>query len=392
MFRRQAQERAATALRRSPAVVLVGPRQVGKTTLARQLMAEHPGALLIDLESEAGRQRMSDPERALPALRDRLVVLDELQQMPELFRSLRPEIDADRRPGRFLLLGSASGDLVRQSSESLAGRVTRVELTPLTVHDLAIGTDAAALQKLWWRGGYPLSWGAVDDEASLAWRQQYIETLIHRDLPAMGVRIATSALRRFWAMLAHLQGQLFNASQLGQALGGLSHATVGRYLDLMEDALVVRRLPPCFANVGKRLVKSPKVYVRDSGLAHTLMGAADPLALQVLPQAGGTWEGFVIEQIADLLPPLVEMGFYRTAAGAELDLVLERGMRRVGVEIKLSAAPRPARGFWQALADLEIREAFVVAPVEEAYPIAQGVTVVPVAEVGRIVDALGAPA
>lgn len=388
MYRRQAQQRAALALTRSPAVVLVGPRQVGKTTLARQLMDDHPGALMIDLETPSGRDRLSEPERNLPTLRDRLVVLDEVQQSPELFRFLRPEIDAHRRPGRFLLLGSATGDLMRQSGESLAGRVSRIELPPLTLHDLDIGGDPARVQALWWRGGYPLSWGAADDAASVDWRQQYIETLVHRDLPAMGVRISTAALRRFWGMLAHLQGQLFNASQLGQALGGLGHATVGRYLDVMEDALVVRRLHPYVVNIGKRLVKSPKVYVRDSGLAHVLLGVADPIALQVLPQAGGTWEGFVIEQIADLLPPLVTMGFYRTAAGAELDLVLERGPTRIGVEIKLSAAPRPSKGFWHALEDLRIERAFVVAPVPEAYPIAANATVLPVGQVRQVVQAL----
>lgn len=375
-----------------PAVALLGPRQVGKTTLARAIASARPGAVFVDLESSAERQRLLDPSLVLPAWRDRLVVLDEVQLLPELFRELRPEIDAERRNGRFLILGSASGDLMRQSGESLAGRIANVELPPLTVQDLALGDDLLAIQRLWLRGGFPLSWAAPDDSASYEWRHDMIEALVARDLPAMGVRIPAETLRRFWGMVAHTHGQLFNASQLGQALGGVAHTTVARYLDLMVDAMVVRRLTPYFVNIGKRLVKAPKVYVRDSGLLHALLRIADLDDLQLSPEAGASWEGFVIEQIAASLPRHVPLHFYRTVAGAELDLVVEHGQRRVGVEIKFSAAPRPARGFWQALADLDIREAFVVAPVEMAYPIAKGVTVLPVGEVGRIVDALGAPA
>jgi predicted AAA+ superfamily ATPase len=215
-----------------------------------------------------------------------------------------------------------------------------------------------------------------------------IESVLTRDLPAFGVRVPAAALSRFWGMLAHLQGQLFNASQLGQALGGMAHTTVGRYLDLMVDAMLVRRLPPYFINIGKRLVKSPKVYVRDSGLLHALLNLPDIASLQRSPVAGASWEGFVIEQIAAALPRSVPLSFYRTAKGAELDLVIEAGQRRVGVEIKLSAAPKPARGFWEALKDLKLEQAFVVAPVSAAYPLAQGVSVLPISELGRIGEAL----
>lgn len=389
MFFRHAELLARAALGLQPAVCLIGPRQVGKTTLARWLATQQPSAIVFDLENASHRRQLREPELVLPGLRDRLVVIDEIQLLPDLFMALRPEIDAHRVPGRFLLLGSATGDLLRQSGESLAGRISNIELTPLTASDLRLGTDLAGLQRLWWRGGFPLSWSAGSDAASFHWRDSYIDTLLHRDLPAMGVRIPAETLRRFWGMLAHLQGQVFNASQLGQALGGMSHATVGRYLDLMVDALLVRRLRPYLANVGKRLVKSPKVYVRDSGLLHALLGAADPVRLQSLPQAGASWEGFVIEQIVSSMPRQVAPYHYRTAAGAEVDLVLEAHGRRVAVEVKLSAAPEVTKGFWQSVKDLQVEQAFVVAAVTEAYPIGRGVTVIPVAEVGRVGQALG---
>ncbi len=388
MLQRDTEAQVEQALARTPAVALLGPRQVGKTTLARAVAAKHPGAVFVDLESRVERQRIREPHLVLPAWRDRLVVLDEVQLVPELFSDLRPEIDADRRNGRFLLLGSASGHLMQQASESLAGRISNVELPPLTVHDLGLGNNLQKIQQLWSRGGFPLSWTAAGDDLSFQWRLDMIETLLTRDLPAMGVRISAEALRRFWGMVAHLHGQLFNASQLGQALGGVAHTTIGRYLDLMVDAMVVRRLPPYFVNIGKRLVKAPKVYVRDTGLLHALLGLPDVSSLQLSPQAGASWEGFVVEQIAASLPRHVQLFFYRTTRGAELDLVLEAGQRRVGVEIKFSGVPTPARGFWQALKDLDIQQAFVVAPVEASYPIANGVTVLPVAQVGQIAEAL----
>ena len=369
-------------LRQYPAVALLGPRQVGKTTLAKTIAAQHPGAMLLDLERESDRAAVERPELFFAAHRDRLVVLDEVQLAPKLFAALRPEIDADRRAGRFLMLGSAAGELLRQSGESLAGRVSYLELTPLLAAEL--GSDLAGLQSLWLRGGFPMSYLATDDEASYTWRQDFIRTFLHRDLPDMGLRVPAEAMRRFWQMLAHLQGQMFNASQLGLSLGGASHTTAARYLDALVDTMMVRRLPPHLPNIGKRLVKSPKVYLRDSGLLHAMLGLASVRDLQGHAIAGASWEGFVVEQVAARLPPDAQLSFYRTAAGAEVDLVIEHRTQKVAVEIKFSSAPKPTKGFWQALDDLKVTRAFVVAPVSRRYPLAAGVDVLPVQELAAL--------
>jgi hypothetical protein len=385
MIERQLRSLIERRLLQFPAVALLGPRQVGKTTLAKALAAQHPQSMVLDLERESDRAALEQPELFFAAHRDRLLVLDEVQLAPQLFAALRPEIDADRRTGRFLLLGSASGDLLRQSGESLAGRVSYLELTPLLAAELPVA-DLAGLQSLWLRGGFPLSYLAQDEDASYAWRQDFIRTFLQRDLPGMGVRVPAETLRRFWQMLGHLQGQLFNASQLGMSLGGASHTTATRYLDVLIDTMMVRRLQPHLANVGKRLVKSPKVYLRDSGVLHALLGLASVHDLQGHPIAGASWEGFVVEQVAAALPPDAQLGFYRTAAGAELDLVIERGTRKVGVEIKFSSAPKPTKGFWQALQDLQIDRAYVIAPVSRRYPLAERVEVVPVAQVTALLE------
>jgi len=386
MIERQLQATIERRLLQAPAVVLLGPRQVGKTTLARAIAAAHPNAMMLDLERESDRAALEQPELFFPAHRDRLLVLDEIQLMPRLFAALRPEIDADRRMGRFLLLGSASADLLRQSGESLAGRVSYLELTPLLAAELP-RVDLAGLQSHWLRGGFPLSYLAPDESASYTWRQDFIRTFLQRDLPGMGVRVPAETLRRFWQMLAHLQGQLFNASQLGMSLGGASHTTATRYLEVLVDTMMVRRLQPYLANVGKRLVKSPKVYLRDSGVLHALLGIATVQELQGHPIAGASWEGFVVEQVAAALPHDAQLSFYRTAAGTELDLVIERASRKVGVEIKFASAPKPTKGFWQALQDLQIDRAYVIAPVPRRYPLADRVDVVPVSEVATLLTA-----
>jgi uncharacterized protein len=393
MFDRQLQALIDRRLQQTPAVALLGPRQVGKTTLARAIAARHPDALVLDMERASDRAALDHPELFFPAHRQRLVVLDEVQLVPGLFSALRPEIDADRRPGRFLLLGSASAELLRQTGESLAGRVAYLELTPLLVAELLAAAPAdaakalATVQQLWLRGGYPRSLLEADDEASFAWRQDFIKTFLQRDLPGLGVRVPAETMHRFWTMLAHLQGQVFNASMLGQSLGGASHTTTTRYLDTLVDTMMLRRLPPHLVNIGKRLVKSPKVYVRDSGLLHALLGLASVQALQGHPVAGASWEGFVVEQVAAALPADAQLGFYRTAAGTELDLVVEHRGRKLGIEIKFSSAPKPLKGFWLALQDLQLTQAWVVAPVPRRYPLAPGVEVVPVWAVAQLLSA-----
>ncbi|PIV89044.1 MAG: ATPase [Hydrogenophilales bacterium CG17_big_fil_post_rev_8_21_14_2_50_63_12] len=369
-----------------PGVVMLGPRQAGKTTLARQLASSRPDALFLDLERPGDRAALAEPELFLRQNRHRLVILDEVQNLPDLFAVLRPEIDDDRRPGRFLLLGSASGKLLRQSAESLAGRVSYLELTPLLASE--VRADATSLSVLLLRGGFPPSYDAPNEALSLLWREEFIRTILERDLPQLGVTTPASTLDRFWRMLAHLHGQQFNASQLGLALGGASHSTVGRYLDLLQDALLVRRLEPLTANLGKRLVKTPKAYVRDSGLLHALLGIGSINALHAHPVVGASWEGFVIEQIAAHAPAGADLCYFRTAAGAELDLVLTLGGKRHAFEMKYSTTPKPARGFWTALNDLAIDRAWVVAPVEHRYPLARNVDVIPVQDVPRILATL----
>ena len=383
MFDRQALRELDLRLSFYPGVVLLGPRQVGKTTLARTVAARHADALWLDLERPADRAQLTHPDLFLPRHRDRLVVIDEVQNHPDLFTYLRPEIDADRRPGRLLLLGSASGHLLRQRSESLAGRVSYLELAPLLASEVlrARKPDLAALQTLWLRGGFPLSQLAPSDALSFTWRQDFIQTFLQRDLPQMGVGVPAETLHRFWRMLAHLHGQLFNASQLGASLGCVAHTTVARYLDVLVDTMMLRRLEPHYVNIGKRLVKSPKVYIRDSGLVHALLNIATLGDLQGHPVAGASWEGFCIEQLHAHLPLGGTLGFYRTAAGTELDAVVMAGDRRIGFEVKFSSAPKPTKGFWLALDDLGVQQAYVVAPVPRRYPLAANVEVIPVTDI-----------
>ena len=362
----------------SPALILLGPRQVGKTTLARMIAAGYPGAVSLDLQLAGDREKLIDGSGFLQANRDRLVVLDEVQYVPEVFAQLRPEIDARRRPGRFLLLGSASGKLLQQSSESLAGRASYLELTPLLVREVmeagvsGPGADASpdlqTLQKLWLRGGFPVSYLAPSDALSFSWRTDFISTFLNRDIREFGIAVPAQTLHRFWRMTAHLHGALFNASNIAASLGGISHTTVARYLDSLSDTMMLRRLEPHFANVGKRLVKSPKVYVRDSGLLHALLNIPDVNSLIGHPQAGHSWEGLMVEQICALLPKGADVGFYRTAAGAELDVVVELGSKKYGFEIKFSSAPKVTKGFWQACQDVGAQHAYVVAPVQQGWP------------------------
>ncbi|RPH92889.1 MAG: ATP-binding protein [Lysobacterales bacterium] len=375
MIRRRYTETVIALLGQFPAVALLGPRQVGKTTLALEIAAGCD-SLYLDLESMADRAKLSDPVAFLAPHADRLVILDEVHRVPELFRELRGIIDEGRRAGRrhgqFLLLGSASLDLLRQTTESLAGRIALCELAPFDV----LETDAGDLEALWVRGGFPDSFLAPDEPTSTVWRENFLRTYLERDVPLLGPRIPAETLRRFWTMLAHAQGGLLNAAEFARALA-VDGKTVARYLDLLVDLLLVRRLPPLGANAGKRLVKSPRVYVRDSGLVHALLGIDDRDALLGHPVAGASWEGFVVENILRAAPDRVKASFYRTAAGAEMDLVLEwPGGEVWAIEIKRSPAPSLGRGFHSAREDLRPARTFVVYAGGERYAKADGVEVI----------------
>ena len=373
------------ALEQFPAVALLGPRQAGKTTLARSITAGRAGSLYLDLERPSDLAKLAEPELFLSRYAGHLVVLDEIQRRPELFSVLRALIDDNRHPGRFLLLGSASPQLLQQASESLAGRISFHELSPFDVSE--VQPTFAELPSFWLRGGYPLSWLAKTDEASAAWRESFIATHLERDIPAFGIRVPSTTLRRFWQMLAHLHGQMWNASRLASGFG-VSAPTVQHYLDILEATYMVRRLQPLHANLSKRLVKSPKIYLRDSGLLHALLGLRSLEDLAGHPVVGASWEGWVLEQIAQLLPSPWQLSFYRTAAGAELDIVAERGNKKIGFEIKFSSAPTLTKGFWSAVDDLALERVYVIAPVETGYPLGQNVDVIPAIELNKLCAAL----
>ena len=387
MLERQKLALVQERLQQFPAVALLGPRQVGKTTLAALIGRNQP-SLYLDLESPRDQAKLSDAELYLSSHADKLVILDEVQRLPELFAVLRGLIDQGRRSGlrshRFLLLGSASLELLRQSSESLAGRIAYLELEGLNL--LEVG--AAHQEQLWIRGGFPESFLARDEPSSVIWRNNFIRTYLERDIPQLGPRIPAETLRRFWTMLAHSQGGTLNSAQLGRGLG-VDGKTAARYLDLLVDLLLVRRLPPFHANAGKRLVKSPKVYVRDSGVLHTLLGLDDREAVLGHPVAGGSWEGFVIEQLLSVAPERTEARFYRTAAGAEMDLVLDLpGQQRWAIEVKRGLAPKPGKGFHQARADLQPQRTFLVYGGEEHYSLGDGIEMISAAQLADLLQEL----
>ncbi|MCA3237581.1 MAG: ATP-binding protein [Curvibacter sp.] len=378
MYPRLAQEQLADLLAQFPAVVLLGPRQVGKTTLALAEAARRVDAVYLDLELPSAQRQLDDPEAFLLAHRRRLVILDEVQRVPELFAVLRGVIDQRRREGeaagQFLLLGSACGVLLKQASESLAGRMAQLELGGLQLREVSPGDAPHDHAPLWVRGGFPLSWLAAGEPASLRWREAFITTYLERDIPALGPRIPATTLRRFWTMLAHAQGGLLNQSQLAASLA-ISGQTVARYVDLLCDLMLVRRLPAWHGNVGKRLVRAPKVYVRDSGLVHALLGLADLPAVLSHPVAGASWEGFVIEQLMAAAAQ-AQASFYRTSHGAEVDLVLQWAHAAPWVvEIKRSSAPTVSRGFHQAALDVGAARKLLIAPVERPYPMRDGIEV-----------------
>jgi predicted AAA+ superfamily ATPase len=361
-----------SALRRSRVVALVGPRQCGKTTLAREFVA--PDSLnYFDLEDPQSLARLTEPATALRPLK-KWVVIDEIQRRPDLFPLLR--VLADRRPlpARFLVLGSASPDLLRQSSESLAGRIETVPLEGFRLADLG----APAQDRHWLRGGFPLAYTPRTDADSMAWRRQFLQTFLERDLPQLGIKIPALALRRFWNMVAHYHAQVWNAAELARALM-VNEATVRRYLDLMADVFMLRQLPPWFENLGKRQVKAPKVYVRDSGLLHALLGITNQRDLEFHPKVGASWEGYAVEEVLKSFRP-DEAYYWATHNGAELDLFLFKDGRRIGIECKRADAPVMTRSMQIAMADLKLDRLYVLYPGDRTYSLGKKVEVVPLAK------------
>lgn len=374
MIKRRLEDKIREALTRSPSVALIGPRQVGKTTIAFNIFETTP-SIYLDLESSLDLQKVRDIVSFHNANKDKLIILDEVQRLPEVFSPLRGIIDKERRKGnkagQFLFLGSASIDLLRQSSESLAGRIAYLEL--FGVNQLEFPNN---INTLWLRGGFPESLLAASERASLEWRRDFIKTYLERDIPQLGPRIPAETLERFWTMLAHHQGSVFNAANLGRNLD-VSGVTIGRYLDLMVDLLLVRRLRPWTYNVGKRLVRSPKVYVRDSGITHALLNITDHNQLLGHPVIGGSWEGFVIENILSVAPVGVQPFYYGTQGGAEIDLILEFSAKtKWAIEIKRSSSPTVSKGFHIACEDINPERRYVVYSGTDQFSLGNGINAI----------------
>lgn len=383
MIARVLQTVLEASLRKYPVVGIVGSRQTGKTTLAKLVrQTVSTKSVYLDLELPSDLNKLQSPELYLRQFSDRLVIIDEIQRMPELFPLMRALVDQKRTGGRFLILGSASPEMIKHASESLAGRIIYHELSPFTL----IETGMKQADRLWLRGGYPSSFLGKSDEESFGWRESFVRTYLEMDLPQLGIRVPAPQIRRFWTMLAHVHGQLWNASRIAGSLG-ITAPTVKHYLDILEETFVVRVLAPWHANAKKRLVKSPKVFIRDTGLLHALLRIPANEDLRSHPTAGSSWEGFVIEQILGLAPREWQAHHYRTSAGAEIDLLLHnRRGEPIAVEIKLSSTPQPTRGFWTAMDDLSCKKGYVIYPGKERYPLAENVTALPLNDLNIIID------
>lgn len=374
MIIRELQKSIQQSINEFPITGILGSRQVGKTTLAKAIRESVGKRMIyIDLELPSDRDKLQAPELYLRQFPDDVVIIDEIQRMPELFPLMRALVDQKRKKGRFLILGSASPDLIKRASESLAGRIVYHELAPLNIRE----TGYESLTKLWLRGGYPESFLSDDDERSFAWREAYIRTYLEMDIPQLGLQVPSLQLRRFWSMIAHSHGQLWNASKLAGSLG-LSAPTVRRYLDILSETFIARQIQPYYANIKKRLVKSPKVYIRDSGLLHSLLKIMTLDDLQSHPLLGSSWEGFIMEQIISALPDTRDIYFYRTIAGAELDLLFfNKKNEPVAVEIKYSLSPGISKSFRNAFEDLSCKKGFIVYPGEESYPLSEKIFTLP---------------
>jgi hypothetical protein len=368
---RLAEKKIHRALSRSPAVAILGPRQSGKSTTAKMLLNDIP-SVYLDLQDRVDRNKLQEPELFFDRYRDKLICLDEIQLLPEFFSVLRSEIDKDRKPGRFLILGSASRDLIKQSSESLAGRIAYINLTPFLLKEVA---DVSLWSDIWLRGGFPESVLSDNDFDSFDWRIDFIRTFMERDIPSLGFTIPMPVIERLWLLLAHYHGQIVNYHKIAAA-ADISIPTLKKYMAILEQTYMIRLLPPAETNLKKRLIKSPKIYLRDSGILHALLSIEKYDSLLANPIAGASWEGFVIENIIaehDRWKP----SFVRTSNGAEIDLILERANQRHLFECKLSKAPKPSRGFYELLDTMKPDSAWVVAPVDETYEIKKGIFVCP---------------
>jgi len=365
-----------------PAVAILGPRQCGKSTLARYLLHDNPESFYLDLENPEDRQKLSAPELFFSGEDQRIVCLDEIQRAPELFSLLRSVIDRRNRNGQFLFLGSASRDLIKQSSESLAGRIIFVELTPFQISELEEGD----FWNYWLNGGFPRSYLAKDQEMSYIWRSSFISTFLERDLRQLGFNIPPETMRRLWTMCANLHGQIINLSQLGSSLG-VSHTSVRTYIDLLKETFMVRLLQPFYTNLNKRLIRSPKIYLRDTGILHALLSIKNKEDLLGHHILGASWESMVIENILNATVGMPS-GFYRTAGGAEIDLVLQHGDKKIAIECKASAVPQPGKGFYQGMEDLSINEAWIIAPVNMKYPLKENVWIMPLPDALREIQSL----
>jgi uncharacterized protein len=371
-------KRLSKAMKRSPITALLGPRQCGKTTLAHALEKEEK-VTFFDLESQPDRTRLQNPQLMLGALKG-LVILDEVQEMPELFPVLRVLVDRPENKTRFLVLGSASPDIVKRTSETLAGRVEYVDLAGFDLWE----TGETSSDALWLRGGFPRSFLAETDEDSMAWRENFIRTFLERDIPHLGITIPPVAMRRFWMMLAHYHGQVWNASEVGRSMG-LTDKTVRSYLDILSGTFMVRQLQPWHENIGKRQVKAPKIYLRDSGLLHGLFGLADIHGLLGYPRVGASWEGFALEQVMQVIGQ-PEAFFWATHSGAEIDLMFFRQGRKFGIEFKFSEAPKITRSAQTALETLNLEHLWIVYPGEHQYPFSDRISVLPLKDVAKVVQ------
>ncbi len=384
-IKRQLTKDIHARLAQFPVVAILGPRQCGKSTLAKQVISDYNPSVYLDLELQSDLRQLNDPEAFLRVNQDKLICLDEIQRKPEIFPLIRGLTDITRRSGQIMVLGSASPNLLRQTSESLAGRIAYLDLTPFQINEISKDN----LHQHWFRGGFPDSYLAATDEASLIWRLDFIRTYLERDIPAFGFNITTQTIHRLWMMLAHCSGQVLNQSKLAESLG-VSAPTIKSYIDILEKTYMARVLYPLFTNVKKRLVKSPKVYLRDTGILHALLEIQTMNGLLGHPVYGNSWESYALEQTCSSLPDW-RPSFYRTEKGAEIDLVLEKGLRRIAVEFKASTAPKATRGMHQSMQDLEISEAYIVAPLPEetTYPIKNEIIVTTVAQLPKLIKEKG---